>query len=211
MQAGRELESFKDALKREHLARIERLEKERDERITGMVADGRMAVQKKVSALRKDQEARFNRLAEEKKKEGWSLARAAFLEEFSELSRWSEGELEKKVSELKSSDRARYGASLAALAREALASCGRPAVLVVETGCGEIIRETLGKEGLLLDVEVREENIDGWGGCRAETENEIIDNTLLARWGRMKTVFSLKLSRLANDSFTEIRRRINKL
>ena len=62
-----------------------------------------------------------------------------------------------------------------------------------------------------MDVEVREENIDGWGGCRAETENEIIDNTLLARWGRMKTVFSLRLSRLANDSFTEIRRRINKL
>ncbi|NLK18920.1 MAG: hypothetical protein GX310_03930 [Synergistaceae bacterium] len=211
MEGGRGLESFKEALKREHLAGIKRLEQERDEKITNLVAEGRMAVQKKVSALRKEQDARFNSLAGEKKKEGWSSARAVFLEEFSRLKERAEGELRQRVTALKSSDRQRYDAAMAALAREALEACGRPAVLFVETGDGGLITEALGGEGFLTDVEVRESNLDGWGGCRAETENEIIDNTLLARWGRMKTVFSLKLSRLMNDSFTEISGRISKL
>lgn len=213
MQGDRDLKSFKEALRREHLAGIKRLEQERDEKITGLVADGRMAVQKKVSALRKEQEGRFSRLAAEKRKEGLSAAKNVFLEEFSRLQARAEEELKQKVSDLKASDGTRYGAAMAALVKEALEACGRPAVLMVEKGDGELVRKALGREeeNLLAGVELKEANLEGWGGCRAETENEIIDNTLLARWGRMKTVFSLKLSRLMNDSFTEISGRISEL
>jgi vacuolar-type H+-ATPase subunit E/Vma4 len=60
-------------------------------------------------------------------------------------------------------------------------------------------------------VEIREENLDGWGGCRAVSENMVVDNTLLARWRRLSPSFSVRLSLLMNDSFSEIHNRISKL
>lgn len=211
MKVAGDLDAFKEALRREHLARIKRLEEERDERITALVADGRMEVQKKVASLRKEQERRFHRLAGEKRKEGRSSAMTVFLEEFSRVTKEAEAELQQRTEELKSSGSPRYGKALAILAEEALEACSRPAVLFVERGDGQFVRKALEEGGLLADVEIKETDLNGWGGCRAETENEIIDNTLLARWGRMKTVFSLKLSRLMNDSFTDISGRISQL
>ena len=103
MKAAGDLDAFKEALRREHLARIKRLEEERDERITALVADGRMEVQKKVASLRKEQEAQFRRLAGEKRKEGRSSAMTVFLEEFSRVTKEAETELERWTAELRAS------------------------------------------------------------------------------------------------------------
>ena len=211
MTAGRDLESFKDALGREHLEKVRLLERERDEEIADLLAARRLSVQKKVAALRKEQEDRFRFLAAEKRKNASASAGAFFLGEFSNLGASFGDELRKMAETLRTSDRERYGRVLSRLAEEALQYCGRPAVLLVERGDGELLREAAEKSGLFEGVEIREANLNGWGGCRAETENEILDNTLLTRWGRMSSCFSLRLSRLMHDSFTEIHRRISQL
>jgi hypothetical protein len=211
MTAGRDLESFKDALEREHLEKVRLLERERDEEIADLIAARRLSVQKKVAALRKEQEKRFRFLAAEMRKNASASAGAFFLGEFSNLATSFGDELRKMAEALRTSERERYGRVLSRLAEEALQSCGRPAILLVERGDGELLREAAEKSGLFEGVEIREANLNGWGGCRAETENEIIDNTLLARWGRMSSCFSLRLSRPMHDSFTEIHRRISQL
>jgi hypothetical protein len=211
MTGGKDLESFKEALAREHLEKVRLLERNRDEEIADLIAARRLSVQKKVSALRKEQEERFRFLAAEKRKSASASAGAFFLGEFSNLGTSFGEELRKMAETLRSFDREGYGRILARLAEEVLGACGRPAVLLVEKGDAELLRETAGNRSLFEGVEIREANLNGWGGCRAETENEILDNTLLTRWGRMSSRFSLRLSRLMHDSFTEIHRRISQL
>ncbi|MBL3539267.1 hypothetical protein [Aminivibrio sp.] len=211
MTGGRDLESFKEALEREHLEKVRLLEMARDEEIADLIAARRLSVQKKVAALRKEQEDRFRLLAEETRKNASASATAFFLEAFSNLTASFGEELRKMAETLRISDRERYGRALSRLAEEALECFGRPAVLLVEKGEGELLRKTAENGGLFDGVEIREANLNGWGGCLAETENEILDNTLLTRWGRMSACFSLSLSRLMHDSFIEIHRRISQL
>lgn len=211
MTGGKDLESFKEALAREHLEKTGRLERARHDEIADLIAERRVSVQKKVTALRKEQDARFSFLAGEKRKSASASAGAFFLGEFSNLAASFGEDLHKMADTLRTSDRERYGRALSRLAEEALMSCGRPAVLLVETGDADLLRETAENRSLFEGVEIRETHLNGWGGCRAETENEIIDNTFLTRWERLSSWFSLRLSRCMHDSFTEIHRRIAEL
>ena len=211
MTGGKDLESFKEALAREHLEKTGRLERARDDEIADLIADRRLSVQKKVATIRKEQDDRFRSLAAERRKSASASAGAFFLGEFSVLGTSFGEELREMAETLRASDRTRYGRVLSRLAEEALGACGRPAVLLVEKGDAELLRETAGSGSLFDAVEIRETNLNGWGGCRAETENEIIDNTFLTRWERLSSWFSLRLSRCMHDSFTEIHRRIAKL
>ena len=211
MDGGKGLESFKEALRREYLEKVDLLERERDAEISDLIAARRISVQKKVAALRKEQEDRFRFLASERRKDASASAGALFLEEFADVRLSCAEELRHKTETLRKTDRERFGRVLARLAKEALEACGRPAVLLVESGDSEILREAVGDACFFEGVEIRETHLNGWGGCRAETDNEIIDNTFLTRWGRQSSQFSLTLSRIMHDSFSEIHQRISQL
>ncbi len=73
---------------------------------------------------------------------------------------------------LRSFDREGYGRILARLAEEVLGACGRPAVLLVEKGDAELLRETAGNRSLFEGVEIREANLNGWvaAGPRRKTK-----------------------------------------
>jgi len=206
-----DLPSFREALRREHIQKVESLEKQRDNEIAELIADRRTSVLRRVSKLRKEQEGKYLFLAGEKSKDSYAAARASFLDEFSKIRSGFEDALRGRIEEIRRSERERYGMVLRRLAAEALCVCRRPAVVFVEPQDMDLLSAGAMESGFEEGVEVREENLDGWGGCRAVSENMGVDNTLLARWRRLIPSFSVRLSLLMNDSFSEIHSRISKL
>jgi len=206
-----DLSSFREALRREHLQKVEALERQRDNEIAELIADRRTSVQRRVSKLRKEQEGKYLFLAGEKGRNSYAAARTSFLDEFSKIRSGFEDALRGRIEEIRRSERERYGEILRRLATEALRVCGRPAVVFVEPQDRDLVSSGILESGLEEGVEIREENFDGWGGCRAVSENMVVDNTLLARWRRLSPSFSVRLSLLMNDSFSEINSRISKL
>jgi len=206
-----DLSSFREAIRREHLQKVEALEKQRDNEIAELIADRRTSVQRRVSKLRKEQEEKYLFLAGEMSKDSYAAARASFLDEFSKIRGGFEETLRGCIEGIRRSERERYAVVLRRLAAEALRVCGRPAVVFVESQDRDLLSSGTLESGFEDGVEIREENLDGWGGCRAVSENMVVDNTLLARWRRLSPSFSVRLSLLMNDSFSEIHNRISKL
>ncbi|NCC57634.1 MAG: hypothetical protein EOM17_08400 [Synergistales bacterium] len=206
-----DLSSFREAIRREHLQKVEALEKQRDNEIAELIADRRTSVQRRVSKLRKEQEEKYLFLAGEMSKDSYAAARASFLDEFSKIRGGFEETLRGRIEGIRRSERERYAVVLRRLAAEALRVCGRPAVVFVEPQDRDLLSSGTLESGFEDGVEIREENLDGWGGCRAVSENMVVDNTLLARWRRLSPSFSVRLSLLMNDSFSEIHNRISKL
>lgn len=206
-----DLSSFREAIRREHLQKVEALEKQRDNEIAELIADRRTSVQRRVSKLRKEQEEKYLFLAGEMSKDSYAAARASFLDEFSKIRGGFEETLRGCIEGIRRSERERYAVVLHRLAAEALRVCGRPAVVFVEPQDRDLLSSGTLESGFEDGVEIREENLDGWGGCRAVSENMVVDNTLLARWRRLSPSFSVRLSLLMNDSFSEIHNRISKL
>lgn len=206
-----DLSSFREAIRREHLQKVEALEKQRDNEIAELIADRRTSVQRRVSKLRKEQEEKYLFLAGEMSKDSYAAARASFLDEFSKIRGGFEETLRGRIEGIRRSERERYAVVLRRLAAEALRVCGRPAVVFVEPQDRDLLSSGTLESDFEDGVEIREENLDGWGGCRAVSENMVVDNTLLARWRRLSPSFSVRLSLLMNDSFSEIHNRISKL
>ena len=205
------LDSFKETLRQEHLGRIAFMEQERDEEIADLIAERRLSFQSRTAALRKEHEERFAFLAAEIRKKAIGEGRAFFFEELRKLRQSFAEDLQKKWRDLRRSEEGRWGLALKNLADEALQVCGRPAVLFVEVGDKALLEPLIKADDLYERVDIKETEFNGWGGCRAETENEIIDNTLLTRWERLSISFDLDLARIMNDSFQEINQRISEL
>lgn len=205
------LDFFKGTLRQEHLEKVALLENQRDEEIADLFAERRLSFQSRTAALRKGHEDQFTLRTAEKRKKAMAQGRAFIFEELSKLHQSFTDDLQERWRELRRSDMERYSRALKNLADEALKACCRPAVLFVEEGGKALLEPLTEGDGLYDGVEIIETELKGWGGCRAETENEIVDNTLFTRWDKLSASFKLDLVRILNDSFQEINQRINEL
>lgn len=203
--------SFQEALRKEHNRKILLLEQRRDDEIADHIAERRIAVQKKVLHLRREQEERFLFLSAEKKKDAAASVRLRFLVEFAKIRSECEEEIQTKAETLRSERKSRYVSLLLCLAEEALAIVERPAVVYVAPGDKELLSLVRPSSPLWSEVEIREESVEGWGGCRIVSGKTIVDNTLRTRWRSLSSSFSLQLSRLLAFSFSKIHGRITEL
>ena len=208
---GGGLSAFKDALRREHSAKLALLEKERDDAIADLIAERRRSVETEVSRLRREHEERFRFLAEEMRKDAAAGVRRDLLQEFSRLRSDLEESMRSRCGSIRAQRDGEYGHLLRSFAEEALSRVGRPAVILVEPGEGTLVSGLVHRAPPQGPVEVREELLDGWGGCMVLSGSSVIDNTMKARWERLSPLFSLELSRLMHVYFQDIRKRIAKL
>ena len=205
-----DLASFRQALREEHERKIARLEKERNDSLDELIGERRAQVELQVKEMRREHERRFSRLLEEKRNEGISSVRMSLLKHFDSLNRLCGDRMKEKSLSLRKKDGEKYAALLLFLAREGLQAAGLPAVISVEPGDRALLSGAVGfppGEG----VEIIEEPREKWGGCLVTSGTTVIDNTLHSRWNTLSGEFALELSRLLNDTFSEINDRISEL
>lgn len=205
-----DLASFRQALREEHERKIARLEKERNDSLDELIGERRAQVELQVKEMRREHERRFSRLLEEKRNEGISSVRMSLLKHFDSMNRLCGDRMKEKSLSLRKKDGEKYAALLLFLAREGLQAAGLPAVISVEPGDRALLSGAVGfppGEG----VEIIEEPREKWGGCLVTSGTTVIDNTLHSRWNTLSGEFALELSRLLNDTFSEINDRISEL
>ena len=205
-----DLSSFRQALREEHERKIARLEKERNASLDELIGERRAQVELRVKAMRREHEHRFSLHLEEKRKEGIASVRTSLLRHFDLMSRLCGDRMEERILSLRKKHTEEYTVLLLSLAREGIEAAGLPAVLSVEPGEAALLS---GSGGLPFGegVEIVEEPRKKWGGCRITSGTTVIDNTLSSRWKKLSGDFALELSRLLNDTFSEINDRISKL
>ena len=205
-----DLASFRQALREEHERKIATFEKERNASLDELIGERRAQVELRVKEMRREHEHRFTLLLEEKRKEGIALVRASLLRHFDSLNRLCGEGMKEKILSLRKNRTEEYTSLLLFLAREGLDAAGLPAVISVEPGEAVLLSACCDfppGEG----VEIVEEAREKWGGCRVTSGTTLIDNTLFSRWNKLSGEFALELSRLLNDTFSEIHDRISKL
>ena len=205
-----DLSSFRQALREEHERKIARLEKERNASLDELIGERRAQVELRVKEMRREHEQRFSHLLEEKRKEGIASVRSSLLRHFDSLNRLCGDRMKEKILSLRKNRTAEYASLLLSLAREGLEAAGLPAVISVEPGEAALLSSS-GEFPFGERVEIVEEPREKWGGCRITSGTTVIDNTLFSRWNKLSGEFALELSRLLNDTFSEINDRISKL
>ena len=205
-----DLASFRHALREEHDRKIALLEKEQNNVLAELIGERRAFVELRVKEMRREQEQRFARLLEEKRKEAIASVRKALLQHFDSLNRLCGEQIRGKIFFLRKERSSEYASLLLSLAREGLEAAGRPAVVSVEPGEAALLSAG-GDISLGKDVEIVEEPRKKWGGCQISCGNSIIDNTLFSRWKMLSGDFARKLSLLLNDTFSEIHDKISQL
>ncbi|NLB82874.1 MAG: hypothetical protein GX791_01380 [Synergistaceae bacterium] len=202
--------SFREALREEHERKIARLERERNGSLDELIGERRAQVELRVKEMRREHEQRFSLLLEEKRKEGIASVRTSLLQHFDSLNRLCGDKMKEKILALRKNRTAEYATFLLFLAREGLEAADLPAVISVEPG-EAVLLSTSGDSPLGEGVEIVEEPREQWGGCRITSGTTVIDNTLSSRWNKLSGEFALELSRLLNDTFSEINDKISKL
>ncbi len=205
-----DIASFRQALREEHERKIARLEREQNAALDELIGERRAQVELRVKEMRREHEQRFSLLLEEKRKEGIASVRTSLLQHFDSLNRLCGDRMKEKSLSLRKNRDAEYTALLLLLAREGLEAAGLPAVISVEPG-EAVLLSTTGDFPLGEGVEIIEEPRHKWGGCLVTSGTTVIDNTLSSRWNKLSGEFALELSRLLNDTFSEINDRISEL
>ncbi len=189
IQSEMDMEKFKKALLDEKDRKLEAIRQETEKRISDLIVDKRLIVEKKVSSLRKEQKERYERFIK-REEEAINHLVLTQVEDFSsELMELMEKRILSGFEDLLS-NKGKYRIVLNKLAGEGLQIIDGPVDIQVEPGQSDLIDRSDRIEN------IHEKDTGSCGGCIIFSADGriIIDNRLLYRWKRIKPEYLRRLS-----------------
>ncbi|GEM_PF-1634570 len=197
--SGGDIEKFKEALIEDKKRKFEQIRVETEHKISEMIVEKRLSVEKRVAGLRQEQKQRYEALFNSQ----MTMIRHTTLEQVGDYSRFLLDELEQNVFSFFSTilqDEDKYRDLLCFLYKEASNKIDGAVVVQVEPGHGHLLEECSG------DVHIIEKETGSFGGCTvfSEDKRHLVDNTLVTRWNKVKSHYMRRISIYTIEKVSQI-------